>query len=434
MSRPVPSHPVVPGQPLRGRHVAVVNWRDLDHSLAGGSERYAWEAARAALEAGATVEYVTAREPGQARVEVRDGVVVRRGGGAFGYYAYAAWRLLRHRRRIDAVVDPECGIPSWSPLFVRRRTPVLLVLHHVHQQQFLTYFPRPLALLGQWLERVAMPRVYRDRPTFAVSDSTRVEMREQLGWSGPVGLIQNGTEAPDLDEDGFLDQDPDRLLALGRLVPHKRVDLVLEVLATLLAERPSLHLDVCGQGPERERLEVRAGELGVADHVTFHGYVDEETKDRLLRRAAVHVCASDIEGWGQVVVEAAGYGVPTVARDVPGLRDSVRDGETGRLVPDPVPDYGPAMVAGLAEATALVLDAQADPAQRATTYAVTRAWASRFSWARMRAQVVEVLADGLGARAPRPPTSSEQSCPTTPTHPSHPARPGVSSAASRCTV
>ena len=47
------------------------------------------------------------------------------------------------------------------------------------------------------------------------------------------------------------------------------------------------------------------------------------------------MCASDAEGWGQVVVEAASYGMPTLARDVPGLRDSIRDGETGWLVADP---------------------------------------------------------------------------------------------------
>ena len=45
-----------------------------------------------------------------------------------------------------------------------------------------------------------------------------------------------------------------------------------------------------------------------------------------LRRGRLHVCASDAEGWGQVVIEAAAYGVPTLARDVPGLRDSIRHG------------------------------------------------------------------------------------------------------------
>ena len=59
----------------------------------------------------------------------------------------------------------------------------------------------------------------------------------------------------------------------------------------------------------------------------IHGFLDEDDKHAVLGAAAVHVCASDAEGWGQVVIEAAAYGLPTLARDVPGLRASVHDGE-----------------------------------------------------------------------------------------------------------
>jgi hypothetical protein len=66
---------------LRGRRVVVVNWRDPWHRLAGGSERYAWELARALVDAGASVEFWTARDDGQSAREVRDDVDVRRRGG-----------------------------------------------------------------------------------------------------------------------------------------------------------------------------------------------------------------------------------------------------------------------------------------------------------------------------------------------------------------
>ena len=185
--------------PLAGTRAVVVNWRDLEHSLAGGSERYAWEYAKALLAAGAQVEFITARDRGQSRRDLRDGIEVRRGGGAFGFYAFAALSLLRRRRSVDIVIDPECGIPAFSPLFVPSTTTVVLVVHHVHQDQFATYFPAPLARLGQWLERVAMRRVYRRRRTVAVSESTRQEMVDQLGWSTPVEIIGNGTSVPPVD-------------------------------------------------------------------------------------------------------------------------------------------------------------------------------------------------------------------------------------------
>ena len=386
--------------PLAGTHAVVVNWRDLDHRLAGGSERYAWEYATALLAAGARVEFITARDRGQTRRDLRDGIEVRRGGGAFGFYAFAAWSLLRRRRSLDIVIDPECGIPTFSPLYVARSTAVVLVVHHVHQEQFTTYFPAPLARLGQWLERVAMPRIYRRRRTVAVSDSTREEMVSQLGWDSPVSIIGNGTGAPvgaDLDaSSGVAAQDPDRIVVLGRLVPHKRVDLVLRAVHDLRDQRPDLRLDVCGRGPELDRLRALAHDLGLAERVTFHGFVDEETKQAILRRAALHVCASDIEGWGQVVIEAAAYGIPTVARDVPGLRDSIRDEETGFLVPDSedlaeVQDRLSAAIGG-------ALDDLDAPGRRRTAHQACTSWAAGFSWSRMHHDAVDLVVDELRAR------------------------------------
>ena len=392
-------HPVAPSAPLTGTHAVVVNWRDLEHSLAGGSERYAWEYATALREAGARVEFITARDRGQRRHDLRDGIVIHRGGGAFGFYAFAAWSLLKRRRTLDVVIDPECGIPSFSPLYVRRSTAVVLVVHHVHQEQFTTYFPAPLARLGQWLERVAMRRVYRRRRTVAVSESTRDEMFTQLDWDSPVSIIGNGTTAPPVTPgdgdpasvEALLAKDPDRLLVLGRLVPHKRVDLVLRAMHALRDERPALHLDVCGKGPQLDRLRWIAADLDLADRVTFHGYVAEGTKQALLRRAALHVCASDIEGWGQVVIEAAGYGIPTVARDVPGLRDSIRDGETGWLVPDS--DDLDVVQARLVGAVRTALDELEAPERRRQVFESRTTWAAGFSWSRMHHDAVDLVVD-----------------------------------------
>lgn len=384
---------------LVGARVVVVNWRDLDHSLAGGSEVYAWECARALQEAGADVEFLTARDHGQARTDVRDGIRIRRAGGPLEFYPITLWRLLRRRRRTDLVIDPSCGLPSFSPLVLRRRTPVVLVMHHVHQTQFGTHFPGPVAAFGRWLERVAMRVVYRRRRVVAVSRSTADQMRSELGWTGDIGLLQNGATAPTVAADPET-VDPDRVVVLGRLVTHKRVDVVIRAFFDAQLHPANagrkLHLDIIGQGPDRERLEQVVEALGLADRVTFHGYVDEETKDRLLARAAVHVCASDAEGWGQAVIDAAGHGVPTLARDVPGLRDSIRPEETGWLVPDSTDleevrrRISDALAAALAD-TRLV------EVRRARAEAC-RAWAAEFDWSRMREQTRALAAEEIAGR------------------------------------
>ena len=75
-----------------------------------------------------------------------------------------------------------------------------------------------------------------------------------------------------------------------------------------------------GQGPGGGAAGRPVDELGLADRVRLQGFLPEAEKACSLTGARLHVCASDAEGWGQVVMEAAAYGVPTLARDVPGLR------------------------------------------------------------------------------------------------------------------
>jgi glycosyltransferase involved in cell wall biosynthesis len=376
---------------VRGTRIVVANWRDLDHPLAGGSERYAWEFARGLVEAGARVDFLTARQPGQARAEYRDGIRVVRRGGQLSYYLLAGlWMLLR-RRSLDAVVDMEAGIPLFSPLVVsRRRTALMLVVHHVHLDQFGVYFAAPLARLGRFLEGSLMPRVYRDVTTVAVSESTRQSMVDRLGWRGPITLLHNGNVLP-LPVQVAPEDTVDRLVVLGRLSPHKRVDLVIRAVAALQPTRPALHLDIVGKGPDRDRLELLVRDLEVEKYVTFHGFVPDEDKALLLARARLHVCASDVEGWGQVVAEAAAYGVPTVARDVPGLRDSVRHEHTGWLLPEPVTDLS-ATQARLLVGIEGALGALEDPEHRNEISEACRTWAAQFDWESMRAGAVALVA------------------------------------------
>ncbi|GAA4114871.1 glycosyltransferase family 4 protein [Nocardioides fonticola] len=393
-----------PRTDLDGARVAIVNWRDLDHPLAGGAEHYAWHVARAVRDAGAEVEFLTARAPGQTRRASVEGIRIDRAGGVLGFYPAALARLLRRRRRIDLVVDCSAGIPAFSPLVLRRRTPVVLVVHHVHQDQFATYFPRPVAALGRFLER-ASARVYRRRRVLAVSESTRTEMRHRLAWHGPIGILANGADRPAVDVVPEAKQ-PGRIAVLGRLVTHKRVDAVVEAFAALLADptglapatAAGLHLDVVGAGPESPRLAARVAELGLAERVTLHGFVEETAKTELLTAASLHVCASDAEGWGQVVIEAAAHGTPTLARDVPGLRSSIRDGETGWLLPEADPEPLPQrLLAGL-RAALVELD---EPETAALLVKRTQAHAAGHDWPAMHARTRALLTTELATAASR---------------------------------
>ena len=248
--------------------------------------------------------------------------------------------LLRRRltgRGYDVVIDAENGIPVFAPLVVGRRTAVVLVMHHVHQDQFLTYFPAPLAHVGRFLEGRVMPLVYRNVRTLAVSESTHREMVRQLGWrqagadrgqrhrSG-AGRRCHGAPARTAPSPGC---------SCSAGSPRTSASTSSSARSpSCVDELPELRVDVVGKGPEEERLRSLVDELGLGDVVVLHGFLPDADKQAMLHRSRLQVCASDAEGWGQVVIEAATYGVPTLARDVPGLQDSIRPGRTGWLVSD----------------------------------------------------------------------------------------------------
>jgi glycosyltransferase involved in cell wall biosynthesis len=372
---------------FRGLRAVVVNWRDPGHRLAGGSERYAWEMAAALRDAGASVEFLTSRDAGQSAREVVEGIRVRRAGGRFTVYPWTLLLMLLRRRRTDLVVDVENGIPSFAPLVLRRRTPVVLVMHHVHLDQFGTHFPKPAAVVGRLLERRLMPLVYRGRQVQAVSESTREEMVRRLGWAGPIEVVFNGTDLPGPSR-GV--PEPRRVAVLGRLVAHKRVELVVEAAAELRDRGEPIGVDIIGRGPREEALGALVAARGLTDLVRLRGFVDEPTKAHLLGRAELHVCASEGEGWGLVVLEAAAAGVPTLAYDVPGLCDSVLADRTGWLLESEE---------GLADGIARVLADLDEPGRASAVRADCTAWAERFTWDEMRRRSLRVAASVLETAA-----------------------------------
>jgi glycosyltransferase involved in cell wall biosynthesis len=360
----------------RRRRLVIANWRDGAHPLAGGAELYCERVAEELGAAGADVVLLTSRPGRLPRREARGSYEVVRAGGTYTVYARALLWLLLHRRSVDAVVDSQNGVPFFSPLVVGRRTPVLLLLHHVHQEQFSARFGPLTARVGRWLEGPASRLVYRRRALLAVSPSTRTDARRLLRLRGPLSVVPCGMDAPPAR--AAARSATPRIVVVGRLVAHKRLHLLLDAVAEVAATEPRVELHVVGDGPARADLEARAADAGVAARTVFHGRLPDDERDALLASAWLTVSASAGEGWGLSVLEANAAGVPAVAFRVSGLRDAIRHGRTGWLV-DPAAPLGPAVRDALAELAA--------PEAAHRWARAARSWASHFSWERTAAGV-----------------------------------------------
>ena len=326
-----------------GRHVLFLSWRDLRHPEGGGSELFLERIAAELTTQGHRVTLFCQAYAGASTVETTaEGLRIVRRGGRHTVYLYAALVYLMgafglgplgHRRlgRPDVIVDVCNGMPFLSRFYARR--PVIALVHHVHREQWSCVFGPVMARVGWWVESWLAIRVYRRCPYITVSESTRGELVELGVDPERITVVYNGT--PPVEGAPAPRNAHPSLVVLGRLVPHKRIELALRATALLAVELPELELVVAGQGWWDRPLRELAEDLGITDRVRFTGFVSEAEKHELLCRSWLSLVPSLKEGWGLTIVEAGARGTPSVAfRSAGGVVEAVVDGETGMLVDD----------------------------------------------------------------------------------------------------
>ncbi len=317
----------------RPLHLVAVNWRDIGNPAAGGAEVHLHEILSRMVRRGHTATLFAAGFPGGAREDEIDGVQVKRHGSWWNAnftLARAARAFLRDHPA-DLVIEDINKIPFFMPLYTRR--PVMAVVPHLFGT---TVFRETNPLFGAYVYawEQMIPAVFRRCRFVAISPSTRDDLVLRGVPKDRVDVVLCG-----LDHERYrLLPGVDRaahptLVHLGRARRYKAIDVTLRAFARVRRNLPDARFLVIGDGPELPALEALASRLGIADAVTFTGHLPVEATVEALNRCHVVLNASPKEGWGLTVVEANACGVPVVGSDRPGLRDSIRDGETGFLVP-----------------------------------------------------------------------------------------------------
>jgi glycosyltransferase involved in cell wall biosynthesis len=241
-----------------------------------------------------------------------------------------------------------------------RRRPLLVEWHEywgdVYWRQYLGTWGRAASLMESASLRL---------PTSIVAVTP--ELGDKIRSCGievsRVHVVGNGVSKRSLDAVESAHSAPD-VICVGRLIDHKRMDVALRSFSLLAARDPQLRLGIVGEGPERDRLEQLALDVGVADRCTFFGTLPN-TKElwQIIKAASVLLFPSEREGFGLVVAESLALGTPVVCGGGPGneARRLVTEGRTGRIVMGSVPS-------DFADALWSVLSSHADPSEVSATF------------------------------------------------------------------
>ena len=314
------------------QRVHVFAWRDLDDPDAGGSEVHADEFMKRWSERGIRVMHRTSHAAGLPAVDHRNGYeVIRRGSRYSVFPRTIVSEITRRMGSADAIVEIWNGVPWFSPVWCRR--PKITMLHHVHGPMWDQILPGPLAAFGRTLETRIAPPFYRRGLTVTPSDATRDELLELGFLPERVVAVPNGVD-PAFSPGGDKTAHPS-IIAVGRLAPVKRFELVIDAALEARTRFPGLTLSIVGEGPMRAELERKIDDVGGGGWIDMPGWVDHSALVDRYRRAWLVVSGSLAEGWGLSLTEAAACGTPAVATDINGHRSSVVAERTGRLVDEP---------------------------------------------------------------------------------------------------
>ncbi|RLF27652.1 MAG: glycosyltransferase family 1 protein [Thermoplasmata archaeon] len=351
-------------------NILIVNWKDIRHPEAGGAEVYTHEICKRIVEMGHNVTLFASKYNGAFGEEEIDGIRIVRDGGRFGVYLKVK-NFYKHNNEFDIVVDEVNTRPFMTVDFIEK--PKICLIHQLAREFWFYKTPFPINYIGRYLLEDKWLSKYRDIKTVTVSDSTKKDLLE-LGFKD-VEIVYNGLSVEPLEEISEKEEEF-TVLFIGRLTPTKKPFDAIK--AFKLAGIGKLW--IVGRGELENILREE-----VSEDVKFYGYVSEEEKYDLMKRAHVVLVPGLREGWGRVVIEANAMGTPAIGYDIPGLRDSIRDGETGILCRP--------TIESMAEKIRVISEDE-DLREKLSKNALK--WSKNFSWDKSSERFFEILRKAAG--------------------------------------
>lgn len=350
--------------------ILVINWQDIKNPQGGGAEVHLHEIFKRIVAMGHEVTLLSCRIPNMPDSEIIDGIKVIRIGSRnfFNFSVKKYYNKNLKDNGYDIIIDDINKIPFYTPRFIKNK-PLLAISHHFFGKSIFretNLIAGIYVYFSEWL----MNFVYKNIPIVVVSQSTLDEFIEKGFNRKYFAIIPNAIEQKEFPMKIGIKSKIPVITYFGRLKKYKSPDHLIKAFAIVNKEFPESELHILGRGDFMDNLKMLTVELNLTKKVKFFGFVTEDQKKELLTISNCAVNTSMKEGWGITNIEANACGTPVISANVPGLKDSVKDGFSGMLY-----EYG--NIQELAEKIVILLKND-EIAEKLNHGAIE--WAKSFSW------------------------------------------------------
>lgn len=359
----------------------VINWRDIKNPEAGGAEIHLHEIFKRITQDNHQVTLLASKYKGCKKEETIDGIRVIRIGTKFTFFFFVFLYYITKFRKynFDFVIDDISKMPLFTPLYVRK--PLIAIIHHIHGKTLFKELPFILAIIVYLCERL-IPLFYKKIPIVTVSESTKKELIFKGFSRDDIEIVYNGVNN-NLFVPGTKSK-KELIIYVGRVKKYKQLEDLIIAFKVVKENGRNLELIIAGRGDYHEKLRELVKKLNIdSNSVKIYQDITEQEKISILQKGWVYVITSMKEGWGLSLIEANACGTPIIAYNIPGLKDSVKNGQTGLLVKS-------RDIKKLAKTIDKVLS---DTELRKKLTENTTIWARNFDWDKASKQFLRLVFD-----------------------------------------
>lgn len=309
-----------------------LTWKDKKNPLAGGAEVVNEELAKRLARDGHEVLFLVGGYGGSLLEETRDGFKIIRLGGRYSVYWHAYRYYKTHQIGwADLVIDEVNTIPFFAKFYVQEKN--ILFFHQLAREIWFYQMIFPLSVIGYLLEPIYLWSL-RNTKIITVSQSTKNDLIKYGHQPENISIISEGIEFEPQDTlTGVQKYESPTLLSLGSVRPMKRTLDIVKAFEQAKLQILDLKLIIAGDtsGAYGEKVLSYIQQSKFKEDIQLLGKISKEKKIEVMQKSHIIMVTSVKEGWGLVVTEANSQGTPAVVYNVDGLRDSVRDGITGKV-------------------------------------------------------------------------------------------------------